>query len=94
MAPVDDSPAKPTGRIQPKCAKAKAAWLAEHEGMAWATAYDLTDADGDGLLYSDEHYFGTDPNDADTDGDGFSDGEECRKLDSDPRDPNDPGSDD
>ena len=72
---------------QPKCAEAIAAGLAELEGTAWATRDDLTDADGDGLIYSDEHYLGTDPDNADTDGDGFSDGEECTELDSDPLDP-------
>lgn len=35
-----------------------------------------TDADGDGLLGSEEQSLGTDPNLADTDGDGFDDGEE------------------
>lgn len=35
------------------------------------------DADGDGLLESEEQALGTDPNVADTDGDGFDDGEEA-----------------
>ena len=50
----------------------------------------LTDTDGDGLRKSTERLLGTNPQNPDTDGDGFSDGEECTELDSDPLDPDDP----
>ena len=52
----------------------------------------LLDSDQDGLTTAEERFYGTDPNVSDTDGDGFSDGEEVRagydplgpgKLDSD-----------
>ncbi len=36
-----------------------------------------TDADGDGLVLSQEGYYGTDPNNPDTDGDGLNDGAEA-----------------
>jgi hypothetical protein len=53
---------------------------------------EVLDADADGLTTAEERFYGTDPNNSDTDGDGFSDGEEVRagydplgpgKLDSD-----------
>ena len=47
----------------------------------------LTDTDGDGLIKSAERRLGTNPQNPDTDGDGFSDGEECTELDSDPPPP-------
>ena len=50
----------------------------------------LTDTDGDGLTKRVERLLGTNPQNPDTDGDGFSDGEECTELDSDPLDPDDP----
>ena len=50
----------------------------------------LTDTDGDGLIKSAERLLGTNPQNPDTDGDGFSDGEECTELDSNPLDPDDP----
>ena len=50
----------------------------------------MTDTDGDGLIKWEERLLGTNPQDPDTDGDGFSDGEECTELDSDPLDPLDP----
>ena len=78
VAPVDDSPAKPTGRIHPNCAKAMAAGRAAQEGQAWVFRDAAIDADNDGLIGSDEHYLGTNPDNPDSDGDGFSDGEECR----------------
>ena len=49
-----------------------------------------SDPDGDGLTNDEEETLGTDPNDPDTDGDGFGDGEEVNTLGSDPLDPNDP----
>jgi hypothetical protein len=49
------------------------------------------DADGDGLSGIVEQSLGTDPNNPDTDGDGFSDSMEVSELNSDPLDPDDPG---
>lgn len=40
------------------------------------TGPDWGDVDGDGLLASEEHAWGTDPNDPDSDDDGWSDGDE------------------
>ena len=51
----------------------------------------LSDADGDGLSEIVEQSLGTDPNNPDTDGDGFTDSEEVNQLRSDPLDANDPG---
>lgn len=47
------------------------------------------DADGDGLSNLEECTLGTDPSDPDTDGDGWSDGDEVDQLGSDPLDPDD-----
>jgi hypothetical protein len=45
--------------------------------VAWSLHYDSADSDKDGLSDFDETYiYGTDPNRADTDGDGWSDGAE------------------
>lgn len=41
-------------------------------------ALEGTDADRDGLVWEDEREIGTDPNKADTDGDGYVDGEEVQ----------------
>ena len=49
------------------------------------------DADDDGLTDDDEIALGTDPNDADTDGDGLSDGEEVNDTGTDPLDPDTDG---
>ena len=80
VAPEDDSPAKPAGWKHPNCAKVIAAERAaqEEEGRAWVFRDAGIDADNDGLIGSDEHYLGTNPDNPDSDGDGFSDGEECR----------------
>ncbi len=69
-----DTPAAPWV----SCGATKQAWLADNEGTAWVTPNALTDDDGDGIQYSDERYYGTDPDNADTDGDGIDDGDECR----------------
>jgi hypothetical protein len=44
----------------------------------------LLDADGDGLINSQEIALGTNPNNSDTDGDGLSDGQEVNALKTDP----------
>jgi hypothetical protein len=53
---------------------------------------EISDVDKDGLTAAEERYYGTDPNNADTDGDGYKDGDEVKagydplgpgKLDSD-----------
>jgi hypothetical protein len=49
------------------------------------------DADGDGLSGIVEQSLGTDPDNPDTDGDGFSDSLEISELGSDPLDSDDPG---
>ena len=51
------------------------AWETAH-GLAVGIDDSLLDADSDGLLNRDEHLHNTDPQDGDTDGDGFSDGAE------------------
>ncbi len=48
------------------------------------------DADGDNISDTDEASFGTDPGNADTDGDGLMDGIETGLLGSDPLDPDSP----
>lgn len=51
--------------------------------VAPQTSQGLTqgnDADGDTLTDTEERLYGTDPNKPDTDGDGFFDGEELKKL--------------
>jgi hypothetical protein len=49
------------------------------------------DTDGDGLSGIVEQSLGTDPDNPDTDGDGFSDSMEISELGSDPLDSDDPG---
>ena len=50
------------------------------------------DADGDNITDTDEATLGTDPKNADTDGDGLMDGLETDFLSSDPLDPSSPGT--
>lgn len=50
----------------------------------WWDNNDTTDSDGDGLIDSLEHSFGTDPLKPDTDGDGLTDWEELNWLDYNP----------
>jgi hypothetical protein len=47
--------------------------------------------DSDSLSYSEEKRLGTDPGDADTDGDGLQDGKEVNKWETDPTDPDTDG---
>ena len=42
------------------------------------------------MSYGEEIGYGTDPNNWDTDGDGYSDGDEVYSMGTDPLDPNDP----
>jgi hypothetical protein len=53
----------------------------------------VPDMDGDALLVTEEEAIGTDALNPDTDGDGFSDGEEVLELGTDPLDPLDPTPD-
>ena len=86
---------------KPKCAEAIAAEALRNPVAAIlpdeapeygpGSADYMTDTDGDGLIKWQERLLGTNPQDPDTDDDGFSDGLECFELDSDPLDPNDPG---
>lgn len=45
----------------------------------------ISDADRDGLMYDQEMKIGTDPNNADTDGDGLSDGKEVNEYKTNPK---------
>jgi uncharacterized delta-60 repeat protein len=56
-------------------------------------ALEVQDADDDGLSDGIEDGLGTDPDNADTDGDGFTDSEEVNSLGTDPLDPADPSDD-
>jgi serine/threonine protein kinase len=53
---------------------------------AAATQWALADADNDGLPNVEEVNLGTDPNKADTDGDGLNDGDEVKKYGTNPLD--------
>ncbi len=50
----------------------------------------VPDADGDALFDAREESLGTDTLEADTDGDGFDDGQEVMLMGTDPLDPLDP----
>ncbi len=56
-------------------------------------ALEVEDTDDDGLSDGVEDGLGTDPDNADTDGDGFTDSEEVNSLGTDPLDPADPSDD-
>jgi hypothetical protein len=58
------------------------------EPTATATPALSSDLDQDGLIYRTERAIGTDPNNPDSDGDGWTDGEEYQ-YETDPLDPND-----
>ncbi len=53
-------------------------------GLTFVSESGSSDKDGDGLTRDEELKLGTDPNKADTDGDGISDGAEVKKYNSDP----------
>ncbi|MEE9432163.1 MAG: OmpA family protein [Melioribacteraceae bacterium] len=53
-------------------------------GFTFVTGSGNTDADNDGLTEREEKELGTDPNVADTDGDGLNDGDEVKKYNTDP----------
>ena len=55
-------------------------------GLTLVSGLD-SDADGDGLLKSEENELGTDPNNPDTDGDGLNDGVEVRTYFTNPLNP-------
>ena len=59
---------------------------ASHSLQGTGTAVDL-DSDDDGLTDAEEADLGTDPSDADTDGDELSDGDEVHVYATDPSDP-------
>ncbi len=58
-------------------------WVSVSFGVAWHL-FDDTDFDDDGLSNAEEAAAGTNPNDADTDGDGLTDYEEVRIHGTDP----------
>ena len=53
VEPAPTPPIDVDSRPWTTCSAVKQAWLADHEGMAWVTPLDLTDADADGI----EHVF-------------------------------------
>ena len=56
-----------------------------HSGLDRENPFDaVLDLDSDGLTNLEEYQNGTDPNNPDTDGDGFSDGDEVHTLHTDP----------
>ena len=60
-------------------------WEADHTCcVAQNVMIPEKDCDGDNLLYKDEFYYGTDPCEEDTDGDGLSDGNEVNLYETDP----------
>ncbi len=54
-------------------------WLKRYGILVEQESDVLTDADGDGLTLREEYRYLTDPADADTDDDGYSDGSEVKK---------------
>jgi hypothetical protein len=77
-APVEESTPEPT--LEPTTEPTV-------EPTATPTPDLASDDDHDGLPYRDEGTYGTDPNNPDTDGDGWSDGEEIQ-YETNPLDPN------
>jgi outer membrane protein OmpA-like peptidoglycan-associated protein len=60
------------------------AWWGIFAGISYTIFGSDNDADHDGLRKSEEKQLGTDPNKADTDGDGLSDGDEVNKYHTNP----------
>ncbi len=60
-------------------------------GIAYAAESCDSDKDNDGLGRCEENELGTDPHNADTDGDGLNDGDEIKKYNTDPLNPDSDG---
>ncbi len=61
------------------------AYISIGAGIAYSAESCNTDKDKDGLTRCEELELGTDPRNADTDGDGLNDGDEVKKYGTDPR---------
>lgn len=83
QAATQTSVAQETAAAQ-ETAQAGAAQAAEATSLA-ATAFAAGDDDGDGLSNNEEEALGTDPQVADTDGDGLNDGQEVNQYGTNPR---------